>query len=108
TPTATSRPTPASPKRRARMVSSTPSSSTSSSASHSYEDPDMHLRPLRSDDRPFLLEILHDTPEFSRAEIACAIEVIDEAITQPEKGDYRCLVAVDDEAAVVEIGRAHV
>src|SRR5438874_2831510 len=56
----------------------------------------MHLRPLRSDDRPFLLEILHDTPEFSRAEIACAIEVIDEAITQPEKGDYRCLVAVDD------------
>ena len=56
----------------------------------------MHLRPLRSDDRPFLLEILDTTPEFTRAEAACAVELIDAAITHPERDEYRCLVATDD------------
>jgi ribosomal protein S18 acetylase RimI-like enzyme len=56
----------------------------------------MHLRPLRNDDRPFLLELLRSTPEFSAAEIACAIELLDKAITRPENDDYHCVVATDE------------
>lgn len=56
----------------------------------------MHLRPLRSDDRPFLLEILETTSEFTPAEVACAMELIDLAITHPERDEYRCLIASDE------------
>lgn len=56
----------------------------------------MHLRPLRSDDRPFLLELLETTSEFTRAEVECALELIDAAITHPERNEYRCLVAAGD------------
>lgn len=56
----------------------------------------MHLRPLRSDDRPFLLEILDTTPEFTPAEVSCAMELVDLSITQAERGEYRCTVATDE------------
>jgi GNAT superfamily N-acetyltransferase len=56
----------------------------------------MHLRPLRSEDRPYLLELLQGTAEFTSAEVACAIELLDLAITQPERGEYRVLVAGDE------------
>lgn len=60
----------------------------------------MPLRPLQRDDRPFLLEILRATPEFNAAEVACAMELIDLAISDANHPDYRALVAAGEGGSV--------
>ncbi|HVO29665.1 MAG TPA: GNAT family N-acetyltransferase [bacterium] len=56
----------------------------------------MHLRPLQSDDRPFLLEILRATAEFNAAEVACAMELVDLVSADANHPDYRAVVALGD------------
>lgn len=54
----------------------------------------MHLRSLRSDDRPDLAEVLRSNhTEFNAADLACALELIDLVLGDPAQRDYRVLIA---------------
>ncbi|MDZ4247554.1 MAG: GNAT family N-acetyltransferase [Dehalococcoidia bacterium] len=44
-------------------------------------------------DKPSLVGILKDTPEFKPSEVAVAVEVIDSYLSDPEKSGYYVLVA---------------
>ena len=48
----------------------------------------MNVRPVEPRDRERILEILVATARFTEEEVRCAIELVDQALTQPEKGDY--------------------
>lgn len=48
----------------------------------------MNIRPVESRDRERILEILVSTARFTEEEVRCAIELVDQALTQPEKRDY--------------------
>jgi len=59
----------------------------------------MNIRPVESSDRDRILEILIATARFTDEEVRCAIELVDKAITEPEKGEYIVHV-LQDEGAV--------
>ena len=53
------------------------------------------IRPMTAYDKPAVMSILRDTPEFDPAEIPVAEEVIDCYLTSPGEG-YQALVAEND------------
>jgi ribosomal protein S18 acetylase RimI-like enzyme len=53
------------------------------------------IRPLLPKDRPGLTQILARTSAFTPAEVACALELVDIALTSPSQPDYLFLCAVD-------------
>jgi ribosomal protein S18 acetylase RimI-like enzyme len=57
----------------------------------------VHIRPLEPRDRARILEVVTATGNFTAAEIAIAMEVVDEALADPAfpRGDYRAYVAED-------------
>jgi ribosomal protein S18 acetylase RimI-like enzyme len=55
----------------------------------------MKIRPAEARDRDRIHEILVATARFTEEEVRCAMELVDEAQEQPEKGDY--IVHVLDE-----------
>src|SRR2546430_592788 len=57
--------------------------------------PLMKIRPAEARDRDRIHEILVATARFTEEEVRCAMELVDEAQEQPEKGDY--IVHVLDE-----------
>jgi ribosomal protein S18 acetylase RimI-like enzyme len=59
----------------------------------------MNLRPAEQKDRDRIHEILLSTGRFTEEEVRCAMELVDESLTQPEKGDY--IVQVVDSAGTV-------
>lgn len=56
------------------------------------------IRALQRDDRPSISRILHDTGNFTAAEIAVALELVDIHLNQPEQKDYLlyCALGPDD------------
>ncbi|HVT61625.1 MAG TPA: GNAT family N-acetyltransferase [Thermoanaerobaculia bacterium] len=63
----------------------------------------MRIRPLEPRDRQRILDIVTATGNFTAAEIATAMEVVDEAIAHPAGstgGDYRAYVLEDDAGRV--------
>lgn len=53
------------------------------------------IRHMLKKDRPALIEILKDTPEFKPSEVVVAEEVIDSYLNEPENSGYYTLVAED-------------
>jgi ribosomal protein S18 acetylase RimI-like enzyme len=53
----------------------------------------MNIRPLQPADRERIHEILIATALFTEEEVRCAIELVDKAIHEPEKGEYVVHVA---------------
>jgi len=62
----------------------------------------VRIRPLEPRDRARILEVDTATGNFTAAEIAIAMEVVDEALADPAfpRGDYRAYVAEDDGGSV--------
>lgn len=56
----------------------------------------MAIRSVSAADIPRIHAILVATGVFTPAEIECADELVAEAVTQPEKGDYLVFVLADD------------
>jgi GNAT superfamily N-acetyltransferase len=46
--------------------------------------------------RAKVAELLADTPEFTPADVAIALELVDAALSDPERGDYRFLISEGD------------
>lgn len=57
----------------------------------------MRIRPVEKQDRERIHEILVATARFTEDEVKCAVELVDSALQQAEKGDY--LVHVLEEPA---------
>jgi GNAT superfamily N-acetyltransferase len=55
----------------------------------------VRIRSMHAGDKPALMRILRQTPEFKRYEIDVAEEVIDSYLADPDGSDYYILVAVD-------------
>ena len=53
----------------------------------------MKIRPLTIHDRKDILRLLRQRKTFNEKEIQVALEVIDEALSRPEKGDYHAFCA---------------
>ena len=53
------------------------------------------IRPMLKKDRPALMEILRNTPEFKPSEVEVAEEVIDSYLNDPVNSGYSILVAGD-------------
>ena len=53
------------------------------------------IRPIRLKDKPSLIKILQDTPEFKPSEVAVAEEVIDSCLKDPASSGYNILIAED-------------
>ena len=51
------------------------------------------IRPMSKEDKPILIEILRDTPEFKPSEVVVAGEVIDSYLSDPVNSGYHVLVA---------------
>lgn len=51
------------------------------------------MRELRSADRPPLEQILTSCNAFTSAEVACALELIDSVLNNPDQQDYEVIVA---------------
>ena len=60
----------------------------------------MNVRPAEQKDRERIHEILLATSRFTDEEVRCAMELVDEWLTRPEKGDYLTYVAQDGAAVV--------
>lgn len=60
----------------------------------------MNIRPAVERDRQRIHEILRATERFNEEEVQCAMELVDEWLARPEKGDYIVHVA-DNGAGVV-------
>src|SRR6202043_1254862 len=62
----------------------------------------VRIRPLEPRDRARILEVVTATGNFTAAEIAIAMEVVDEALADPAfpRGDYRAYVAEDESGRV--------
>jgi ribosomal protein S18 acetylase RimI-like enzyme len=54
------------------------------------------IRPMAAGDKPALMQILRNTPEFKPQEVAVAEEVIDAYLNDPQESGYFTLVAVDN------------
>ena len=48
----------------------------------------MNIRAVEPRDRERILEILVSTARFTEEEVVCAIDLVDQALSQPEKRDY--------------------
>ena len=59
-----------------------------------------HTRPMTKKDKPAVLRILRDTPEFKPAEVLVAVEVIDSYLSDPSGSSYRVVVAETDSRIV--------
>ncbi len=55
------------------------------------------IRKLKKEDKPALMDILHNTPEFTADEVTIAEEVIDGSLDNPGKSGYFSLAAENDE-----------
>lgn len=53
----------------------------------------LKLRPIASADKPAIMQVLKDTPEFTPGEITVAEEVIDTYLHDPKNSGYHALVA---------------
>ena len=53
----------------------------------------IHIRQMLKEDKPALMQILQDTPEFKPSEAVVAEEVIDSYLHNPESSGYYVLVA---------------
>ena len=62
----------------------------------------MQLRPIRTADRSSLRDLLEATHEFTPSEVDCALELIDDAASQPDASGYHGVVALDDDGALDE------
>jgi ribosomal protein S18 acetylase RimI-like enzyme len=62
------------------------------------------IRPMQKTDKPALMKILRDTPEFKPAEVAVAEEVIDSYLLNPDGSGYHVFVAEADSAVTGYIG----
>ena len=60
----------------------------------------MTIRPAEQRDRERIHEILRATDRFTDEEVSCAMELVDEWLTRPEKGDYIVYVADSGSGAV--------
>lgn len=56
----------------------------------------MIIRPMITEDKPYIMHILEDTPEFNLSEVALADEVVDAYLTDPVDSGYFVLVAEID------------
>jgi GNAT superfamily N-acetyltransferase len=56
------------------------------------------IRPMTKSDKPAVMKILRDTPEFKPAEVVVAEEVIDSYLGDPDGSGYHALVAEADSA----------
>ena len=60
----------------------------------------MNIRPVQPSDRDRILDILIATARFTDEEVRCAIELVDKAIHEPERGEY--IVHVVEDSGVVQ------
>ncbi|MBE0481260.1 MAG: GNAT family N-acetyltransferase [Dehalococcoidia bacterium] len=60
----------------------------------------LRIRPMRVKDKPAIMDILCDTPEFKPSEIIVAEEVIDAYLTDSSESGYHIVVAVEGESLV--------
>jgi len=60
----------------------------------------LKIRPMTQSDKPHLMKILHDTPEFKPSEVLVAEEVIDSYLYDPVGSGYYTLIAEVDSAVV--------
>ena len=58
----------------------------------------VRIRTMTPGDKPGLMEILHNTPEFKPSEVVVAEELIDGYLYSPERSGYYALVAEVDSA----------
>ena len=56
----------------------------------------VRIRPVAAGDKPAMMHILRNTPEFRPAEVAVAEEVIDSYLSRREASGYNIVVAVAD------------
>ena len=59
------------------------------------------IRQLEKEDRPALVEILKNTPEFTSEEIVIAEEVIDGSLDKPDTSGYYSLAAENEEGVFI-------
>jgi ribosomal protein S18 acetylase RimI-like enzyme len=64
----------------------------------------MNIRPAEQRDRDRIHDILRATGRFTDEEVRCAMELVDEWLATPEKGDYICHVAENSSAAAGAVG----
>jgi ribosomal protein S18 acetylase RimI-like enzyme len=60
----------------------------------------MNIRPVEPSDRDRIHEILIATARFTEEEVRCAIELVDKALAEPQRGEY--LVHVLDDSGSVQ------
>ena len=60
----------------------------------------IHIRPMIKKDKPAVVRILQDTPEFKPMEIAVAVEVIESYLRDPAGSGYRIIVADNNSQTV--------
>ena len=60
----------------------------------------INIRPMLQKDKPGLMKILQNTPEFKPSEVAVAEEVIDSYLRDPHGSGYHVFVAEADSAVV--------
>ncbi|UCG63457.1 MAG: GNAT family N-acetyltransferase [Deltaproteobacteria bacterium] len=58
----------------------------------------MRIRPVTTHDRKEIVRLLRQRGTFNQREIRVALDVIDEALERPEKGDYHAFCARDGNA----------
>jgi ribosomal protein S18 acetylase RimI-like enzyme len=58
----------------------------------------MRIRPVTTHDRKEILRLLRQRGTFNQREIRVALDVLDEALDRPEKGDYHVFCARDGNA----------
>lgn len=56
----------------------------------------MPLRPIRPTDLHYLYELLRSTPEFTDAEVATAMEMLEESLKRPESGYWSVIASEAD------------
>ncbi len=61
----------------------------------------MKVRPLIARDRRKIARLLRQSGTFNQKEVQVGLEVIDEALRRPEKGDYHVFCALDGNSELV-------
>jgi ribosomal protein S18 acetylase RimI-like enzyme len=56
----------------------------------------MFIRPVERPDRDQILQLLKQRETFNETEIRVAMEVLDEGLRYPDKGEYQMFCAIDD------------
>jgi GNAT superfamily N-acetyltransferase len=59
------------------------------------------IRKLEKEDKPALMEILNNTPEFTVEEVIIAEEVIDASLDEPETSGYYSLAAENEDGVFI-------